>query len=271
MAEANIAPITVNVNPQAEAIAGNSAAIFTATERKLIKEMAGEVDQKRSFKEIFAQKPLTPKVENEETTAKQEPDIKTLESQLKQHYRMLKDSPYKVPREHVEIGGNQPEEPEHEKDTHVPFPKNGATIPEIGKERPQVDLHQQTVAMAKELRLDSKDLLNKFSLQQKELHSLISRIKDLHLKRLLSETQEEFDRLSEKIRKETLASAKEAARPWLEAQLNNLSQGAAEYKLGVLKSLQSMDFNTQRKNSVKWLKKTIAKLSNQKITTKKTV
>ncbi|MEE8637937.1 MAG: hypothetical protein V3T21_02720, partial [Candidatus Margulisiibacteriota bacterium] len=89
----------------------------------------------------------------------------------------------------------------------------------------------------------------------------VSRIKEHHLKRLLSETKEEFEAISEEIKKETLASAKPEAKAWIEAQLDKLTLEAAEYKLNLIKSLQKMEFNPEHKKNIKWLKKIIARLS----------
>ena len=115
--------------------------------------------------------------------------------------------------------------------------------------------------MAKELKLEPTELLNIFSLEQKELFSLISKIRELHLKRLLTEQQAEFEQLTAKIKKQTLASAKPESKDWLSGQLDQLTLEAANYKSGILKSLQSIDFNQEREGIISWLTKIVAQHS----------
>jgi len=123
-------------------------------------------------------------------------------------------------------------------------------------------LHKETAAIAKELNLNPSEILDKFALEQKDLHSLIYRIRELHLKRLLCDRREEFESLSDLIKKDTLAAGKPEARKWLEAQLDQLTRGAAEYKLKFLRSLQSMGLNDQQEKSLRWLQTTFDRLSN---------
>jgi hypothetical protein len=94
------------------------------------------------------------------------------------------------------------------------------------------------MALAKELNLSPVEIFDKFLVEQKELHSLISRIKELHLKRLLTNSTKEFKKLSELIRKETLASARPEARAWVEEQLEKLTHSALEYKQRLSQSLK---------------------------------
>lgn len=251
MAQQVIAPVIPNIGLQGEAVAGSSAVIFTATDRQIIKERAGEIDKTRSFKELFMKKEeLTPKVENEESTVNPEPDLKELEGRRREHRRMLKHSPMTVPREQVEI-------------SILPKRVNLETVKvETKKENQQ--LHQDTAKIIKELNLNPAEIFDKFALEQKELHGLIFRIKELHLKRLLSNTREEFDELSQVIKQETLAAGRPEAREWLEEQVDTLTKGAAEYKLKLLKSLESMGLNPHQERIVKWLQKVIEQLSRSK-------
>lgn len=242
MVQQSVAPIIPNMSNQVEAVAGSSAIIFTATDRKIIEERTGEIDRKRSFKEIFQNKPLAPKVENEQTTIKPERNIKELEGRYRDHRQMLKHATATVPRERVEISSPPSTSSE----------KENKTVSEGD------NLHKETLAMVKELKLDHAELHAKFSLDQKELFGLISRIKELHLKRLLSEDPREFKMLSEKIKTETLHFAKEEARTWVEARLDELTKGAAEYKLGILKSLQSIEPNRQREKNITAFQKSYA-------------
>ncbi len=252
MAGQPIAPIIPNMNPQAEAVAGNQAAIFTATDRKILEEIAGEIDRSRSFIDVLKDRPLTPEVENEETTVKLNQDIKELNSRIREHRQILKHSTLYTPREHVEISNQLPDTYEEQEQTAPEIsPDDEATI-NTNKDK---EVHAKTVAMVKELNLNPAEIFDKFALEQEDLHNLVSQIKDLHLKRLLTENQKEFESISEEIKKETLAASKPEAKDWLTGQLNKLTREAIEYKLRLLKSLQDMDFNAERKKNIKWLKK----------------
>ena len=233
-----IVPILPNAGLLNEAMAGAQSVTFTATDRQIIKDITGEdeIDRNRSFSELFFKRELTPKVENEETTVKPEQDVKALEGRWREHRSMLKHSSIAVPREHVEISEEIPE-----KVIISPTVEEPTTQKTVGGEK--VELHKETAAIAEELNLNPADIIGKFALEQKELHVLICRIKELHLKRLLCSDQKEFDRLTETIRKETLAAGRAEARPWLESQLDQLTQSAAEYKLNLQESLQSMGLN----------------------------
>jgi hypothetical protein len=201
---------------------------------------------------------LNTKVENEETTVRQEIDVPEIEGRIKDHRQMLKRSPLSTPREKVEVSKRPPDTFSEAKPPAVPkvLPdKKTAAKPVKIKNK---EVHAKTVAIAKELKLN----LDKFSLDQKDLHSLISCIKELHLKRLFTEDRKEFETFSKEIKKQTLAAAKPEAQDWLTSQLDKLTHEAVEYKLRLLKSLQSMDFNAQRDNTIKWLGKLQAKNSN---------
>ena len=248
-----------NISYQAEAVAGSSSVIFTATDRKIIEERGREkIDRTRAFKEIFSGKELMAKVENEETTIKPEPDIKELEGRYRDHQRMLKNSPLAPHQEKAEIS-NPEEAPAMQPDVAE---KSTAAMPHPRGNSEKVELHKETAALAKELNLNPNEILDKFALEQKDLHSLIYRIKELHLKRLLCDRREEFEFLSDQIKKDTLAAGKPEARKWLEAQLDQLTRGATEYKLKFLRSLQSMGLNDQQEKSLRWLQTTFDRLSN---------
>lgn len=250
MPEQIIAPIIPNISGQEAAVAGSSAIIFTATDRKIIEERGGRIDRNLSFIDLLKDKPLTPEVENEETNVKPQQDIKELEGRYRKHRQMLKHSALYTPREQVKISNRLPDS--YEEPKQIVMKSEDTTIN---------SLLEETAAIAKELKLNPAEIFDKFALEQKELHSLICRIKELHLKRLLTDIQKEFESLTKEIEKETLSSAKPEAKPWLEAQLNKLTLDAAEYKLDLLKSLQSMDFNAQRKKNIKWLQEITARLS----------
>lgn len=262
-----IAPVVPNMSNQAAAVAGSSAAIFTGTDKKIIEELSGgEKAASRTFREIFSKKPLTPEVENEDSTVEPGKNAKEVEGQYRDHIAMLKHAPLYNPQEHVKISKQAHKSNEDEKkknktridDKYVEEKVNKHTYPGI-KGNPKI--HQETIAMAKELKFNPGELFDKFSLEQKELFSLMSRIKDLHLKRLLAETREKFDAFSLEIRKETLARAKTEAKSWLESNLNKLTRESAEYKLGILKSMQLLENNPQREENIKWLTEIITNLS----------
>ena len=237
MAQPVIAPININPSLQTEAAAGNNAVIFTSADRKVIKERTGqdEIDRTRSFRELFTSRELAPKVENEQTSVKPEQDVRVLEARRQQFRKMLKHSVITAPREHVELtGGAAPDLPPIEMAIDQSAVNDGNNPPNAPT------INSETAAAMKQLNLDPAELFHKFELEQEELHALVYRIKDLHLKRLLSGSREEFVRLSEEIRKGSLPSVKSEAKDWLDEQLDRLTQEAAEYKLNLARSLQSI-------------------------------
>jgi len=259
---------------QEAAIAGSQAVTFTATDRKVIEERSGgEVNKALSFLEVFSQKqPLSPKVENEQSTVKPRQDIKELEGRYKDHHSMLKHSTLIIPHERVEITGETPETLLMKEGRHTPTPEQLPKIDDYEKQKEKriepetkaeekTEIHLKTAAIAKELNLNPSEIFDKFSLEQNELYSLVTRIKELHLKRLLCNTREEFTKLSEEIKKETLASARDEARTWLESQLSTLTRGAAQYKLSLLRSLKAMHYDDEKDENVKWLQEVVVKLS----------
>jgi hypothetical protein len=255
MAEQAIQGINPNISAQAEGIAGSAAANFTGTERKIIEEMGGKLDPKSSFFDVLKNKPLNAKVENQEITVKSDQDVNKMEQQVRQHRKVLQESPYRVPRERVEIKQQLPDTFEESEQPKMVVDKNDQAS--VKKEH-SLDIHQDTVAIVKELNLKPSEILDKFNLEQKGLLSLVSRIKDFHLKRLLTESEVDFSSISDTIKKDTLASAKPASKAWLSTELDKLTKDAAIYKLKLLKSLQSLEYTKQRENNINWLTKVIA-------------
>jgi hypothetical protein len=231
-----IAPLIPVLSPQAEAMAGSQALIFTATDRQIIKERSGEINHHRSFKEIFA-KDLTPRVENEESTVKPEQDLKLLESRRREHQHILKHSSVIAPKEQVEIL-------QGEVSAQMLQESLSASAVIIKEQPPEVNLEskiaQKTATIAKELNLNPAEIFDKFFLEQEALYNLIYRIKELHLKRLLTTNHEEFIKVSEEIKKETLAKAHPQARQWLEEQLDKLTADAIDYKASLKKSMRAI-------------------------------
>lgn len=229
MAQSAVAPLIPNVGTLNEAIAGTQATTFTATDRQMIKELAGEINRDRSFKEIFSNKGLLPEVENEETTVKPKQDLKIIEKRQRENKYMLKHVPLATPRERVEIS---------DQDSEAEALRIDSAAETTVAENTAAPLSQATATLIKELNLNPSEMYNKFALEQDQLHSLICRIKELHLKRLLCGSQKEFNALSERIKEETLSSSLPDARPWLEEQLDILTRSAAEYKSKLTESLK---------------------------------
>ena len=240
--------------------AANSAVIFTASDKKIIEERGGEVDRNRTFLDVFKEKPLMAKVENEQTGIKPETDTKDIESRQKSYRAIIKNSALiPPPHERVEITGRLPDTYEEE-NTAVPLPaeEKGTVTTKSAKA-----LTAEAAAVARELNLNPADIFDKFSLEQEELTSLIYRIKDLHLKRLLTEDEKEFADLSRLIKEESLHNVKLEARPWFESQLEQLTTGAVKYKLGILDSLQAMAFDHHRDKMIGWLKKLLKSYASE--------
>lgn len=251
MAQQVIAPIIPNLSMQESAVAGSSAAIFTSTDRKIIKERAGEIDHTKSFKEIFAEKRIIPKVENEETTVKPEVDIRELEEREREHFKMLKDSPVKIAHERVGIGKIEPDP------SIVPadMVKEPPVPPAVSQEKAEIGSHTEKII--KELNLNPDEVVSSFEVSDNDFHQLIYRIKELHLRRVLVNTMEEFEALSVIIKRETLAAVKPESKDWMIEQLNILKKGSAEYKLKLLNSLKTMGLNSEQEKNIAWLEKIV--------------
>ena len=259
MAEQPINPINPVTSTQREAAAASSSAIFTAADRKIIEERTGGEEMRaRGFLDVLKNKPLLPVVENQETTI-QEPqkNAKATVSRFDQHRRMLKHSPITLRKDQVILSGKLPDEyqeatPPVENEEQEKEKEEGQ---QSGKEK------KEALALANELKLKPSELFDKFNLEQQELFSLISTLREMHLKRLLSESRLEFEQLSSEIKRISLSAAKPAEKEWLENQFNRLTLEAAVYKLGVLRSLQQIEFNNNREKDLRWLEDEVKKLS----------
>lgn len=252
MAQQIIVPIVPNYGMQESAVAGSSAVIFTSTDRKIIKERAGEIDPKKSFKEIFAEKSLSPKVENEESTARPEVDIKELEERQREHFKILKDSPIRANRDKVEAG---------EAGAGVSIAPAGMvkeTEDAKQAELEKVEIGDHTARIIMELNLKPEEVMHKFELDEKDLYETVLKIKELHLKRIIANTREEFEKLSEAIKKDTLAAIKPQEKEWMIEQLEQLRKGSAEYKLKLLNSLKTMGLNSEQEKNIVWLEKIVS-------------
>lgn len=253
-----IQPMIPTMGNVEAASAANSAAIFTASDRKIIEERGGgEVDRNRTFLDVFKDKPLMAKVENEQTSVKPETDTKEIESRQRSYRGIIKNSALiPPPQERVEITGRLPARPAGGPDTYEEETPATPLTPSAEEKEPTTKtLTGEAAAVARELNFNPAEIFDKFSLEQAELTSLIFRIKDLHLKRLLTEDEKEFISLSQLIKEESLHNVKPDARPWFESQLEQLTSGAVKYKLGILDSLQVMALDHHRDKTIRWLKK----------------
>lgn len=251
----------VNIAGQAEAMAGAQSLTFTATDRQLIKELAGEIDKTRNFKELFFSGDLSTKVENEESTAKPGTDIQALESRREQHREMLKHAAITFHKEQVRLSDQTKAEvvvAPAVKFGRPPQPEIVAE-PDVIKARPA--MRSETAQIVKELNLDPAALFNKFTLDQEDLHNLIHKVRELHLKRLLCTSQNEFKFLTEEIRTATLASSRPESKDWLEREFSKLTCAAAVYKLNLIRAMQSLHYDDENDPNTRWLQQEIKKYS----------
>jgi predicted secreted protein len=98
------------------------------------------------------------------------------------------------------------------------------------------------------------------SAEQKELNSIVSKIQELHFKRVLCDNEADFEKISEEIKLTTLAGSQPDAKSYLEAKVDNITRTTAEYKLRLLQALESIQYDEHDKN-VKWLRKMVGKYS----------
>ena len=256
---------------QEAAVAGSQGVVFTATDRKIIEERGGRTDRVRNFIDALKDRPLTPEVENEECNARPEQDIHELEGRYREHRRMLKHSALYVPEERVEINSELPDdyqetpplafEPETPILTQpsVPAPTpEPAAKKKIIKKTPAKN--PRTVEQAE---TKPAELFDKLNQEQEQKHAIRSKVRTLHLQRLFSNDEDEFKELTAAISRELIASTADSGRPYLEAKLQELTLGTALYKLKLLTSLESMEHDEHHQKTLKWLKKTISRLSKK--------
>jgi hypothetical protein len=256
MPEQIAAPIIPNLGAQAESISGSQGVIFTATDRQIIKERAGDIDPSRSFKEIFTQRDLTPKVENEQSTVNPEQDLRAMESRRREHRRMLKYSALATPHEHVELSGAAEEETVVMTPPEVSLGNRGNALPAKGDRlESKAGIPTQEVSVKQEAPAAEFD---RIAAEQSQLNNLLSKIKELHFKRVLCDNEADFERISEEIKQATLAGSQPEAKSYLEAKVDAITKTTAEYKLRLLLSLESIHYDEHDKN-VQWLQKMIGK------------
>jgi len=95
---------------------------------------------------------------------------------------------------------------------------------------------------------------------------IITSLKDLHLKRVLSASEEEFVSYSAKIAKLTQQAKKltqnvsEKGQALIKGKLETLALGAAKYKLEFLKSMQNIEYQKEREKDILWIEQLIKRL-----------
>lgn len=241
MAEQFIAPVIPNLGPQAEAMAGAQAVTFTATDRQIIKERAGEIDRTKSFKELFFKRDLTQKVENEQSTVNPEQDLAALETRRREHRKMLKYSALSVPHERVELQGEIEE----------------AVLPPVleAEAKPTAEFVKVEPATSPPVQQSPSTDYEKLTDEQNKLHGLISKIKELHFKLVLCDNEQDYKKYSTEIRSETLAGGQAEARDYLNEKVDELLYATASYKLNLLKSIQTIHIDDESRKSTVWLER----------------
>ncbi|MFH1541756.1 MAG: hypothetical protein ABIE84_01555 [bacterium] len=258
MAENPINPIIPGQNYQAEAVAGNSAAIFSATDKEIIEKRSGKVDERNSFLDVLKNKPLMADVENEASTIPPETNIPDIQNRIKFSRRKLKHASFASPRDRLEITNTLPDDYAAAVDERPTSDEPIASAPAPAKPEDKANkMSEKTAEIVRDLNLNPNEVYNKFSLEQDKLHGLVTRIKELHLKRLFSETEAQFQQYTEAIKQETFASTRDEAKDWLESQLNKLTMHAAKYKLKLLESMEHLYTDKQKHARGEWLKEIV--------------
>jgi hypothetical protein len=251
MAGQNITPIIPNLSNQDAAVAGSQAVVFTATDRKVIEERGGNVEQTRSFLDVFKDKPLTPQVENEETNIKPEFSLQEFEGRIKDHKKSLKHSVIINPQDKVLLTNTPPDSYEVEATPDLaPEPVTQKADEAIAVKEPKPMAVNQSPS----------DVFDQLAIEQNKLNEVRGKVKRYHLERLLTDNEQEFNRLSAAIKETSLATAAPTSKEWLGAQLDQITSNTAEYKLKLLLSLDNLE-QTNHQQTIAWLKRNIDKLS----------
>ena len=220
-------PAIPRIGPSNDAMVTSQAVIYSATDRGLAKDQVNEVNR-RTIKEIFDQKNISPKVENQTTPVRAQQVVTGIDTAQNQLYLLDFFSKFFKPftrknklKEQLEAKGEKEKVKEEEKDlAAAPQPPTGSME--------EVEVHSETAALAKELNLDLEEVAKKLELSPEEMHALIFRIRELHLKRLLCQSSTEFEQLTNEILNYTIIAAKPGAQSWLREQMNKLTYEAAE-------------------------------------------
>jgi hypothetical protein len=267
-----VTPIPARLTGQEAAVAGTQGAIFTAADRKIIEDRTDSpIDRSRSFIEAFKSEGLLmPKVENEVGTNKPEPTLFELKSRERDYRHIIKHSTITQARDQVNITNLTPDAaPPEVTPAPIVGPQETAGAPlvqpvekvTIGEEK---KAPPKTIPTPTPPQGDLARLFDQLQIEQKDLASVMPRIRTYHLTRLLSENEADFMELSKKIVAESLAVARPENRPWLEDQLKKITLGAAQYKLNLLTSLESMKLDDRHKQMIGWLTKLIEQLDQEK-------
>ncbi len=98
----------------------------------------------------------------------------------------------------------------------------------------------------------------------------IAELKELHLKRVFSSSQKDFIYFSFLIEKLTLKARRlgshisASGSVWIRQKLEDLAIETAQYKLDLMRSLQKLEFDSQRENDIQWLEKTLLKFQQKR-------
>ncbi|MBI5399892.1 hypothetical protein HZB07_04700 [Candidatus Saganbacteria bacterium] len=263
-----VPPIPARLAGQEAAVAGTQGAIFTAADRKIIEDRTDSpIDRSRTFIEALkSESALTPKVENEVGSNKPETNIKELESRQRDYRHIIKHSAITRPHEHVDITnsapdayGTQPEISPAPATAAVNSPPPTLTTEKValgGEKNPPA----KTIVAAAPQHNDIAGIFDQLNEEQKSLSSILPKIRGYHLNRLFTDNEEEFISLSSKITVESLASVRPENRAWLEEQLKKVTLSAAQYKLSLLNSLETMQLDDKHKKTIAWLTRLIQQL-----------
>ncbi|MBI5700979.1 hypothetical protein HZC34_03905 [Candidatus Saganbacteria bacterium] len=231
-----VQPIIINATKQA--IAGSGGAILSAADRDVIKKRTGEIDTSKNFaehvKKLFSQTKIIDEVQTGEKEKVEQDDFDT---RIKLQRSLIKHAPkLNLPEERVEISV------EAAVDDHI--------------DRLEHALNTGIV----------DELKNGASPELIEWLNRVIELKQLHLKRVLCGTKNEFEELSIKIAKATkdarglgLKISRKGVR-FVEAKLETLAYETASYKLELLRSMQKISFDKEREKDICWLKAVISRL-----------
>lgn len=107
----------------------------------------------------------------------------------------------------------------------------------------------------------TKDEINKAKTQARRIAwaKSIAILKELHLKRVFSDSYQQFNRYSLSITKYTIKARKlgydlpKKGVQWIESRLETLALETADYKLKLLKSMQKLGYDKEREENIKQL------------------
>lgn len=275
-----ISSLYASPNAVSEAIAGSSEIIFTAADRKIIKDRIGDIDNNKNFTELvkglFSKTKTIDKVETDEKRKVENTDLKTwvkIENKLikttkypEQKQKEEKETPHQIDPKEYEKRQKELNMAKEE------FKK--AYIDMLLCENPYERYSRLAGATAlksnlEKLSVTSQEINNLiFEAKKTAWLSLVVDLKGLHLKRVFSSTKKEFEETTEKIRSDTLRARKLGLKinpegvKLVEAKLEKMAYDAAHYKLDLYKSMQKMAHDPAREKDILWLERIIGHLKN---------